>query len=112
MDEQGRLSIYSLENVASAGLKPSMKLVLIGTAYYDELRVGVTRMYAARGANQRIDKLLRCHNTEILEGMIVIPYDGKQYQVDMVQKVIGHDAVDITLLRVNKLYEIYTNASD
>ena len=107
MDEQGLLTIYKLENTAPKGLKPSMKLVEIGTAYYSERQIGVTRMYAAKGANCRIDALLRCYNTQILEGMVVIPNDGTQYQVDASQKVIGKDAVDITLVKVEKLYEIY-----
>jgi hypothetical protein len=107
MDEQGLLTIYSLENVAPKGLKPSMKLVEVGKAFYQERQVGVQRMYAALGANHRIDSLLRCYNTEIMDGMVVIPTDGKQYQVDATQKVIGKDSVDITLVRVDKLYEIY-----
>ena len=113
MDEQGLCTIYSLENTAENGLKPVMKLVEKATAYYQERQVGVTRLYAAKGANRRIDCLLRCFNTPVIvEGWVVIPQDGKQYQVDAVQKVIGKDAVDITLVRVDKLYEIYTNNTD
>lgn len=112
MDEQGLLTIYSVENTASKGLKPVMKLVEQTTAYYEERQVGVTRMYAALGANRRIDALLRCFNTDIVEGMVVIPNDGYQYQVDAIQKVIGKDAIDITLVRVEKLYEIYTEPSE
>lgn len=113
MDEQGLCKIYSLENTAAKGLKPVMKLVQKATAYYEERQVGVTRLYAALGANRRIDTLLRCFNTDVIvDGMVVIPQDGYQYQVDAVQKVIGKDAVDITLVRVEKLYEIYTNTSE
>lgn len=112
MDEQGLLTIYSLENVAPKGLKPSMKLVEVAQAYYSERQVGVTRMYAALGANHRIDALLRCYNTEIENGMVVIPEDGNQYQVDAIQKVIGKDAIDITLIKVDSLYEIYTEPTE
>lgn len=108
MDEQGLLTLYSLENVAPKGLKPSMKLVEVAKAYYSERAVGVNRMYAALGANHRIDSLLRCYNTEIEDSWIVIPDDGKQYQIDAMQKVIGKDAIDLTLIRVEKLYDIYT----
>lgn len=112
MDEQGLLTIYSVENTASKGLKPVMQLVEQTTAYYEERQVGVTRMYAALGANRRIDALLRCFNTDIVEGMVVIPNDDYQYQVDSIQKVIGKDAIDITLVRVEKLYEIYTEPTE
>lgn len=108
MDEQGLLTIYSLENIAQNGRKPSMQLVEVCTAYYNERQVGVTRLYAALGANRRIDALLRVFNTDIVEGYVVIPEDGEQYQVDAIQKVIGKDAIDITLVKLEKLYEIYT----
>lgn len=107
MDEQGLLTIYALENVAPKGLKPSQKLVQKDTAYYSERQIGVTRLYAVRGANAQIDALLRCYNTDIIKGMVVIPEDGNQYQVDECQKVIGKDCVDLTLIRIEKLYDIY-----
>lgn len=113
MDEQGLLTIYSLENISANGLKPSMQLVEQATAYYTERVVGVTRMYAALGASHRIDALLRCYNTDVLEeGMVVVPNDGQQYQIDAIQKIIGKDAVDITLVKVDSLYEIYTESSE
>lgn len=113
MNECGKLTIYKLENIASAGLMPSEKLVKLVDAYYDELRVGVTRMYAALGANRSIDDLLRVYNTDVLEnGYVVIPEDGKQYQVDFIQKNIGKDSVDITLSRVDDLYDIYNEQTE
>ncbi len=112
MDEQGMLTIYSLQNISAKGLKPSQKLVKVCDSYYEERQVGVTRMYAALGANRRIDSLVRCFNTELEVGMVVIPNDGKQYQVDTIQKVIGRDAVDISLVKVDELYEIYADATE
>jgi hypothetical protein len=100
MDEQGLLTIYALENVAPKGLKPSQKLVQKDTAYYSERQIGVTRLYAVRGANAQIDALLRCYNTDIVKGMVVIPEDGNQYQVDECQKVIGKDCVDFGIPRI------------
>jgi hypothetical protein len=107
MDEQGLLTYYSLENLSPKGLKPVQKLVRKGQAYYEERQVGVQRMYAALGANRRIDSLVRCFNTEINEGMVVTFDDQAQYQVDAMQKVIGKDAIDLTLVRMEKTYEIY-----
>lgn len=109
MDEQGILTVYSLENVAPKGLKPSQKLVEVTTAYYEERQIGVQRVYSALSADKRIDALLRCFNCEIEAGTIVIPNDGKQYTVDIAQKVIGTDAVDLTLVKLEKPHEIYSN---
>lgn len=105
-DEQGLLTIYSIENVAPKGLKPDYKLVEIEPAYYTALRIGVTRLYAAKGAKERIDGLVRCHSTEVSDGKVVV-LGGKQYQVSASQPVISQDSVDITLTRIEKEYEIY-----
>jgi hypothetical protein len=112
MDEQGLLTFYSIENIAPKGLKPSMKLVKQATAYYEERQVGVQRMYSALGSSHRIDALLRCFNTEINKSWVAIPQDGKQYQIDVAQKVIGKDAIDLTLVYVEKSYEIYTEPTE
>jgi hypothetical protein len=39
--------------------------------------------------------------------MVVTFDDQAQYQVDAMQKVIGKDAIDLTLVRMEKTYEIY-----
>lgn len=109
MNECGLLTIYQIENVAQKGRMPSEKLVKVVDGYYQELRVGVTRLYAALGANRNIDALLRVFNTDVIvNGMVVIPEDGMQYQVEAIQKNIGQDSVDITLRRVDELYEIFS----
>lgn len=114
MDEQGLLTIYSLENVSEAGRMPSQKLVVKATAYYQELRVGITRLYAAKSAGQRIDMLLRAFNTDVIEEGYVVMLNGDdhQYEVSAVQKAIGQDALDITLERVDDLYDIYDTDSN
>ena len=110
MNDGGLLTIYQIENVADKGKMPTEKLVKVADGYYEELRVGVTRLYAALGANRVIDMLLRVFNTDVIEnGMVVIPEDGNQYQVDAIQKNIGFDSVDITLKRVDDLYEIFSD---
>ena len=111
MDEQGLLTIYTVQNVAPKGLKAQYKLVEVTSAYYQELRVGVQRVYSALGANRKIDALVRCFNTKATTEQVVI-LDGKQFTVDITQKVIGKDAVDLTLVRMEKDYEIYTEPSN
>lgn len=107
MRPTGLCTIYTLENIAQAGRKPTEKLVELCTAYYAERTVGYNRIYAALGANQRIDMLIRIFNTEMIEaGMYVILEDGKQYQIDIAQKIIGTDSVDLTLVRVEDYYEV------
>ena len=106
MRPTGICTIYSLTNTASPGMKPTEKLVEICTAYYAERIAGYNRIYAAMGADHRFDMLIRIFNTELVtDGMYVILEDGKQYQIDIAQKIVGRDAVDLTLRRVEDYYE-------
>lgn len=105
----GICTIYTLENVAPVGRKPEEKLVKLTTAYYAERTVGYNRYYAAAGANRRINMLIRLFNTSMVEeGMYVILEDGKPYQIDVMQKIIERDAVDLTLVRVEDYYDVAT----
>ena len=107
MRPTGLCTIYKLENTAEPGRKPTEKLVKIVDAYYAERTVGYNRIYAARGANHKISELVRVFNTDLVEeGMYVVLEDGNQYQIDIAQKIVGKDAVDLTLVRVEDYYEV------
>lgn len=109
MRPTGLCTIYKLENTSELGRKPTEKLVKIVDAYYAERTVGYNRIYAARGANQKINQLVRVFNTNLIEeGMYVVLEDGYQYQIDIAQKIIGKDAVDLTLVRVEDYYDVAT----
>lgn len=106
MDEVGILTICSLQNVAQMGRKPSDKLVEIDTAYYQMRQAGVTRIYQALGADRKFDLLVRCFNTTVpTEGLYVV-IDSEQYRIDICQRIIGKDAVDLTLVRVEDYYDV------
>lgn len=108
MVSSGLLHIYDLRNIAMQGRKPVEKLVEVGTAYYSERVIGYSRYYAALGAIQRIDALVRCHNTEMpRNGKYVILEDGEQYRIDMIQKIFEQGAVDLTLIRLESFYDVY-----
>ena len=111
MRDDGILTFYELTNVADAGRMPVEKLVSVGTAYYGRRTVGVTRLYAARGANASVDVLARCYNTPTVpkgtkRAMFVILEDGCQYRIDAVQEQPDLDAVDLTLVRLEDFYDV------
>jgi hypothetical protein len=108
MRDDGILTFYKLSNVASPGRMPVETLVSAGTAYYGRRNVGVTRMYAAAGANREFDLLVRCHNTPDVpdKAQYVILEDGKQYRIDFVQQNPELDAVDLTLVRLEANYDV------
>lgn len=108
--DSGLLTIYSLENVAPAGFKPRQALRAVESDYYEERTVGVTRLYAARGANASIDLLVRIWDTtEAQVNRYVIPENGNQYRIDAVQILTDDDGLrcrDLTLVRVEENYDV------
>jgi len=119
----GIIWLYRLQNTAAAGAMPVFQLVSIGHAYFSRQRVGVTRLYAALGVNAQIDAVLRVWNVPAgmeLSAMpkdlyaVYSPSDGAvaddavQYRITLVQEVVGRDAVDITVEKVDQLYDVAT----
>ena len=108
MRDDGILTFYNLANVSQPGRMPQEKLVSAGTAFYGRRNVGVTRMYAAAGANRQIDLLVRCHNTPEIpkNAKYVIPEDGIQYRIDFAQYLPDLDAIDLTLVRLEAFFDV------
>lgn len=105
MRDGGILTLYTLTDTAEPGLKPVEKLVPVGTAFYFERTVGVTRAYSAMAANQRIDKLVRAYNTDVpVDASYVILEDGNQYRINLKQK--QGDDVDLTLERLEDFLDV------
>ena len=107
MRDMGILTLYSLTNTADDGDKPSEQLVSVGRAFYAERTVGFNRIYAAMGANERIDMIVRCYNTDVpYSAKYAILEDGNQYQITVKQKIVDDDATDLTLVRVEDYYDV------
>lgn len=106
MDEQGILTICSLENVALPGRMPTEALVEIDTAYYEMIQAGITRTYQALGADRRFDLVVKCFNTAVpQEGLYVVIF-GDQYRIDICRRIIGKDAVELTLVKLEDYYDV------
>lgn len=108
----GLMAIYQLKNIAPKGLMPAEKLVKVCDEYYEERTIGVTRYYAALGADQRVDMVVRIwFNPDVHPGEYVILEDGNQHRVDFLQKTKdedGLDVLDLTLVRLETNYEVLT----
>lgn len=113
MDREGILRICTLENVASPGYMPVEQLVMNCEAYYRKRTVGYNRMYAAMGANKSIDLLVRCFNIQVpsytRELYVIFPDDNSvQYRVSAIQEIVEDGAIDLTLERMETLYDVNT----
>lgn len=108
MVDSGVLTVYTLENTAENGRMPVEELVSSFTAFYSERSVGVTRLYAAIGVNQRIDMLVRIWNVESMPtgALFCIPEDGNQYRITLAQRLPDLGAYDLTLERLDDFYDV------
>lgn len=119
--DSGIAIIFTIENVAQPPLMPVERPSELTRGYFGNRTVGVTRMYQAAGADQRIDKLIRMvWDYRIKAGLYAllldetggaydIPEGGEQYRVEAVQDVEDENGLrmmDLTLVRLEERYDI------
>ena len=113
MRDEGLLKIYNLQNAASSGQKPKEQLVYLDQAYYAVKTIGFNRMYASKGANYRLDKLVRVFATALPEAAkYVVLEDGRQYRIGDISVIVDEDACDLSLERLEKLYEVLDESTN
>lgn len=108
MRDEGILKFYNLKNTSSPGAIPKEQLVYLEVdAYYANRTIGFQRLYAARGNNYRLDKLVRCYNTILPEeAKYVILEDGRQYRIEDINVIADGDAIDLSLERIANYYDV------
>lgn len=108
MRDEGILTFYNLANVSTNGHMPKEQLVNLGViAYYANKTIGFQRLYAAKGQNYRLDKLVRVYITELPEeAKYVILEDKRQYRIEDINVIVDDDALDLSLTRLEKYYEV------
>lgn len=120
MMDAGIVTICTLVNQAEAGDMPKDVLVLGDRYQFDERVVGYGRQYEAMGVNERIDMLIRIWRAPVRIGMYAVLTDyeyqenanGDQYRISNVQQTTDKDGLkvtDLTLYRLDQLYEVATN---
>lgn len=109
MYDDGLLKLYRLQDDAQPGEMPRPKLVFLQDAYFDFLTVGYGRYYAAKGAQQQVDQLLRTPEPlpAVRVGMYVVLEDGLQYRIDNVQHTTDDDELPVTDLSLFRLEEFF-----
>ena len=109
-----KLILYSLRNTAAKGMMPKEQLVKIGEEYYGSRVIGYNRQYAALGADQRIDELVRIwRNNQVRAKHYAVLEDGLQYRINFVQHLLDEDGLettDLTLVRLEENYDVADEA--
>ena len=75
---------------------------------------GVTRRYAALGANRNYDYVVRAHNCLGLPDGVkyAVLEDGDQYRIDNAELIFDSDATDLTLVRLEDFYDVADETSE
>ncbi len=109
MFDSGLLTLYDLHDISDKGEMPKMALIEVTKAYYSNRTVGYNRLYAAMGANCKVDKIVRIwHESRARTEQIVGFENGEQYKVTAVQHLKDDNnlsVTDLTLERIEELYE-------
>ena len=108
MRDEGILKFYNLANISTNGHMPKEQLVdLEVQAFYANKTIGFQRLFAAKGQNYKLDKLVRVYNTQLPEAAkYVILEDGRQYRIEDIQVIADEDALELSLSRLEKYYEV------
>lgn len=113
MFDSGLLTLAIKHTAATSGQMPTEILVPVGTAYYGDRMVSFERLYTARGADCRIDRLVRVPwDTEVEPENYVVFEDESQYRVDAVADVIvkrSTRARELTLVKLEDLLNVSTD---
>lgn len=114
MRDVGIIKLYTLKDVSESGRMPVEKLVLSCCFYYAKVTTGVTRRYAALGANRNYNAVVRCWNAFPIDDEVKYAIDetGTQYRIDYAEPVYDQDAVELTLVRLEEFYDVADETSD
>lgn len=106
----GVADIYKVDNTATAGSLPKKKLTLkVSPLCYEERTVGMSRFWVAMQAQTKVTRLLRFPRLDSIDRAdVVIPIDGKQYEIMQVQYPpdIEPPCMDLSLQRIEVAYAI------
>ena len=110
----GALNLYELGvTQAYTGGMPKEVLTYLGWTYYGERTVSYSRLYEARGADCKVDKVIRIPDrVTVKTGNYVVLEDGEQYRIDAFSPVIVASnvrATELTLVKVEDRYDIATD---
>ena len=110
MMDSGTCRIYTVTDAAENGEMPNPTLHEYGDYEwsFEDRMISYSRQYAAMGADQQIDRIIRIWRTPVRIGDVVV-IEGEQYRIDNVQPTLDDDSlqvVDLTLRRLEENYDI------
>lgn len=108
MFDDGIARFYERVDVSANGSMPKYNIQLVCQEYFEERTVGYNRMFAGRGVNIEISKVIRFwYNPKITADMICV-IDSLQYLISYVTRVTddnGLDCMEATLTKTENWYD-------
>lgn len=111
MNDGGLVRVCTLEETNEPGFMPVEKLVEQKRYFAGKVQTGITRMYAAAGANEQYDLVIQCFNAlgDFPErAKYVLDERGAQYQINHKREIYKSDAMELTLTKVEDYYDVAT----
>ena len=127
MMDSGTCRIYTVTDAAGNGEMPNPTLHEYGDyewsfedrmiSYsrqewsFEDRMISYSRQYAAMGADQQIDRIIRIWRTPVRIGDVAVVTDryetGVQYRINNVQPTLDDDGLEVTDLTLRRLEENY-----
>lgn len=106
--DDGILKIYTVTNRAEPGERPVKKLELKDQYYYGFYELGITRFYEAKRADQLIESVVNVPGWNDIRVTDLCELDDSSlFKVQMVQKTLDEDGLQIMRLSLERVTEGY-----
>lgn len=109
--DDGIVYLCSLTDISKPGLKPKEVLTKFARHFFEQRTISFRRQYAAKGANEQIDMLIRIHfDPRARIGTYAVLGNGEQYRID--NSTAGLDTesnlryTELTLSRMEEFYDV------
>ena len=113
MMDSGTCRIYTVTDAAENGEMPNPTLHEYGDYEwsFEDRMISYSRQYAAMGADQQIDRIIRIWRTPVRIGDVAVVTDryetGAQYRINNVQPTLDDDGLEVTDITLRRLEENY-----
>ena len=109
--DDGILSICECADHSKPGRMAKEVLTKVSRHWYEERTISFRRQYAAKGANEQIDLLVRIHyDPRARIGKFAILGNGEQFRIDNVTTAYDSETrlryTELTLSRLEDFYEL------
>lgn len=109
--DSGTVYLCTLNDVSRPGEMAAETLAKVARHYFKEERISYRRQYAAKGANEQVDMVIRIvYEPKARIGMFAVLGNGDQYQIDSVSQIRDPDSrrkySELTLSRLENYYDV------